>query len=146
MRTHYNLFDTKNIYTLTLVVYRTTMTNFKYALLTTSFKMKLEIHFLQILTLPLSLSHASLPNDSTVTFFDDLLVFKNPPKSPDREAKDEGQCSLPPPVGQGVWGIFPSVQQLVCVSQWQLDGITSRSNAYPPHYSVMALQWVNIEL
>lgn len=81
-----------------------------------------------------------------ITFNNDLSACENPPKCPDRGDKDEGQCTLTPPGARGIWGIFTSVQQLVCVSQWQLDGTTSHSNAHPPHYSVMAVQWANIEL
>jgi len=89
---------------------------------------------------------ASFPNGFIITFNNDLSTCENPPKCPDRGYKDEGQCTLTPPGGWGIWGIFTSFQQLVCVSHWQLDGTTSHSYAHPPHYSVMAVQWSNIEL
>lgn len=95
---------------------------------------------------PHSLCHSCFPDDFIVMFNNDLSACEKLPKCPDRGDEDEGQCTLTPPGGRGLWAIFTSVQQLVCVSQWQLDGTTSHNDAHPPYYSVMALQWANIEL
>ncbi len=77
-----------------------------------------------------------------ITFNNDLSACENPPKCPDR-----GAVHSDTPLEARVYGASLPLSNSLCVSsQWQLDGTTSHSDAHPPHYSVMAVQWANIEL